>query len=105
MKNQNTINKNNSIKFLANWLLFFIITVGVLYIISIVFAIFLSDNVKFIELDDELKKIGLSIIYFFKPFINLTIILFIVEWLLGKFGIDLTEWVSDLIKKCNTKKM
>lgn len=105
MKNKNIINKNSPIKFIANWILFFIITAGVLHIISIVFATLLSDNLKFTELSNEFRKISISIIYFLKPFITLTLILFVVEWILEKLGIDLTERIIVLIKNCNTKKM
>jgi len=105
MTNQGRKKKNSHIKFLASWILFFIITAGVLYIISIVFAIYLSDNIKFIELSDEIKKISISTIYFLKPFITITIFVFLVEWIFVKLGIDLTDRVSVFIKKCNTKKL
>lgn len=95
----NKTNKIDLIKFTLNWILFFIIMAGSLYITSIVLTIFIPDNEDFIQLSIEMKDIGVSTFSFLRPFMVLILILFIIEWTLEKFGINLNNEIKSLIKR------
>jgi len=79
------MNKVSLIKFILNWILFFIIMAGSLYITSIVITIFFADVAGFTQLSIEMKNIAVSTFSFLKPFMILILILFIMGWAFEKF--------------------
>jgi len=88
--------KNNSLRIIVNWIIFFVITAGVLFISSKVMDIFFFENHYLLKLSIELKSIGIKIFNFVSPFIKLIICLLILDWILYKLGINLSDKLAKL---------
>lgn len=99
MSQQHKTKTNNTLQFIANWLLFFIITSGALYITSLVLPIFFPQQITLMELSAQLKMVGIGLFSYLKPFITLILFLFFLEWILEKFGINLVKEIRQLTKK------
>ncbi len=81
--------KSLSLRFLIRWILFFIILTGIMYLVALITSLVYPDITEIKLISAEIKVIAISIFSFFSPFIQLIIILLIVEWILRKFGVKL----------------
>ena len=91
--------KNISLNFIIRWILLFVIAAGILYLSSIIYSTFFSNGEDYRQynlLSIELKHISVGIFTFFLPFIKLIIILLIVEWILGKLGMNFEKKSTNL---------
>lgn len=93
----------NSI-FLAaqNWLLFFIILAGSLYITALVMTSFFGDVEKLIGFSTELKEMSIQIFGVLKPFIELVIVIWLTEFVLRKLNISISKGFSSVTWKPKT---
>lgn len=93
----------NSI-FLAaqNWLLFFIILAGSLYITALVMTSFFGDVEKLIGFSAELKEMSIQIFSILKPFIELVIVIWLTEFVLRKLNISISKGFSSVTWKPKT---
>jgi len=78
----------NPLKFIIRTTLFLIVLVFSAYLIFKLLSEFDTANSGSYEIiSKEIKTFGLSIFMFIKPFLQLAVILIIIEWILGKLGI------------------
>nr|WP_298994905.1 hypothetical protein [uncultured Allomuricauda sp.] len=79
-----------------NWLIFFILFAGAVYLTSIIMTSFspLQENVK--SFNTEMKAISSGVLGILKPFVELVIIFWLTDWILRKMGFGISKGFSQI---------
>lgn len=95
----------NPLRLIINTTIFIFILLLITYVTLRVIPIY-DENIKREDLlrmiADDIKIIGIYVFEFVRPFLQLVIILVILEWLLNKFGISLNLNILRLDKNVQT---
>lgn len=84
----------NPLRIILNSTLFTFIFLLIIYIVLRVIIIYDLDYKRaelFRSIADDIRMLALSVFQFVRPFLQLVIILIILEWLLNKFGLSLKK--------------
>ncbi len=84
-----------------NWLIFFVLFSGAVYLASIIMTNFfpLQENMK--SFSSEMKALSLGVLDVLRPFVELVIIFWLTDWVLRKLGFGISKGLAQL--KWNAK--
>ncbi|WP_350284396.1 hypothetical protein [uncultured Croceitalea sp.] len=79
-----------------NWLIFFVLFTGAVYLASIVMTNFfpLQDNMT--DFSSEMKAMSLGVLDVLQPFVELVIIFWLTDWVLRKVGFRISKGLANI---------